>query len=253
MFSLALIIEYDGTNFFGWQFQPNARSVQDELQKAWNKITKTNINFVGSGRTDTGVHAYAQVASAYPVDLIIPQNKLAIAINSVLPNDIYVKKAVYLDFKFNARFDAKFREYHYFITKHYSVFNRNFITNYKLPFDEDKLFEISEIFLGKNDFTTFSKINNDIINNVCEVTISKWEKTQDSILVYKIQSNHFLYGMVRAIVGVMLDYARGKRSKEEILEALQSKDRSLASPFAPPTGLYLAKVYYDDKINSLIY
>lgn len=253
MNSVALILEYDGTNFCGWQIQPNGRSVQEELQKAWTKLTKTEINFTGSGRTDAGVHAFAQVASAYPVEVIIPENKLCIALNSVLPNDIFIRKSVYLDFKFNARFDAKSREYNYFLSQNYSVFKRFYVTNYKLPFNEDKLFEIADVFLGNNDFTTFSKVNEDIVNNICNVNVSKWEKLDNEILVYKIRANHFLYGMVRAIVGAMLDYARGKRSKEEIIGALHSKDRSLASPFAPPTGLYLTKVEYDKNINSLFY
>lgn len=253
MTTLVLVIEYDGTDFSGWQIQPNARSVQEEIQKSYQKLTNEQISITGSGRTDAGVHAKSQVASIPISNKIIPEEKLRIALNSALPGDIRIINAKYLDFKFNARFDASDRTYEYYISKNINVFERNFITEMKYPIDEIKLFEISKLFFGINEFTTFSKINPDIKRNECKVFESKWEKQDSTSFKYTIRANHFLYGMVRALVGVMIDYARGKRTLEDIEYSLKAKNRELASGFAPPTGLFLSKVNYSDKINKIIF
>ena len=122
MTTLVLVIEYDGTDFSGWQIQPNARSVQEEIQKSYQKLTNEQISITGSGRTDAGVHAKSQVASIPISNKIIPEEKLRIALNSALPGDIRIINAKYLDFKFNARFDASDRTYEYYISKNINVF-----------------------------------------------------------------------------------------------------------------------------------
>ena len=249
MLSIACLVEYDGTNYAGWQIQNNAITIQGELQKSWEKLTNSNVNFIGAGRTDAGVHSIGQVASAKISDISIPENKVAIVINSVLPKDIKLHNAKYLDFPFHPRFDAIAREYNYYIGKNISVFKRNYISELKYNIDENKLFEIASIFLGNHNFTTFSKINEDIKNNNCIISKSEWEKLPDCIYKYTIVSNHFLYGMVRAIVGAMIDYARGKRSLEDILQSFAKDDRALASGFAPARGLFLKRIYYNQEIE----
>lgn len=249
MLSIACLIEYDGTNYAGWQIQNNANTIQGELQKSWKQLTNTQINFIGAGRTDAGVHSAGQVTSAKIDDIIIPQNKIAIALNSILPRDIKIKKAKYIDFPFHPRFDAIAREYNYYIGKNVTVFQRDYIAELKYNIDENKLYDIASIFLGIHNFTTFSKINEDIKNNNCNISKSEWEKLPGAIYKYTIKSNHFLYGMVRALVGVMIDYARGKRSLEDIIISFEKQDRTLASGFASARGLFLNHVYYPKEIE----
>jgi tRNA pseudouridine38-40 synthase len=253
MQTLVFVIEYDGANFSGWQIQPNARSVQEELEIALYNLYKERINVVGSGRTDAGVHAFGQVASAEIKNVLIPENKIIRALNAKLPDCIKIINAKYFPFKFHARFDAVEREYVYFLSNDVSVFKRNYVSIYPLPFDKQKLFEIAPIFTGIKDFTTLSKINKDIHNNICNVTVSEWEENGYGEMVYRIRANHFLYGMVRAVVGIMLDYARGKRTREEIQKAIEKKERNLASAFAPPQGLFLSRVFYNEEINQILY
>jgi len=249
MISVACLVEYDGTNYAGWQIQNNADTIQNELQTTWKKLTNSNVNFIGAGRTDAGVHSAGQVTSAKIDEIIIPENKIAIALNSILPRDIKIKKAKYIDFPFHPRFDAIAREYNYYIEKNICVFQRNYIAELKYNIDENKLYEIASIFLGNHNFTTFSKINEDIKNNNCIISKSEWEKLPGDIYKYTIKSNHFLYGMVRALVGVMIDYARGKRTINDILISFEKQDKSFASGFAPARGLFLNRVYYQKEIE----
>lgn len=253
MITLVLLLEYDGTNYSGWQIQPNARSIQETLEQVWFKLTNQSIRIIGSGRTDTGVHSRGQVASAELPEIIIPETKLKIAINSSLPDDIRVVNALYLNEKFNARYNAISRIYEYFISWDLEVFSRLYITNSRKELEIDKLNKAASIFVGKNDFTTFSKYNPDIKNNTCIVKQSQWVKINEHTLKYTVEANHFLYGMVRALVGSMLDYERGKYNLDYLKECLAEPDRSKYIYFAPPMGLYLTKVNYNEYINKILY
>jgi tRNA pseudouridine38-40 synthase len=253
MITLAMVIEYDGTDFSGWQIQPNAPTLQESLQNAWKKITGQNISIMGSGRTDAGVHSFGQVASANIEQILIPEEKIAFALNSILPNSIKIVKAKYLDFEFHSRFDAVSREYVYYLGWNLNVFNKRIIAEQNRIIDFNKVSEIAPIFLGKNDFTSLSKNNPDIKNNFCIIEESNWNKIADNIYKYHIKSNHFLYGMVRAIVGVMIDYSAGKISKEKIEYMLQNPKREYNFTFAKPNGLYLNRVNYIPEINGILY
>ncbi len=248
-----MVVEYDGTDFSGWQIQPNASTVQESLQNAWKKITGQKISIIGSGRTDSGVHSFGQVASANLEQILIPEEKVAFALNSILPKTIRIKNAKYLNFEFHSRFDAVSREYVYYLGWHLNVFNRRIIGEQNREIDFHKLSEIAPIFLGKNDFTSLSKNNPDIKNNICIIEESNWTKLEHNIFKYHIKSNHFLYGMVRAIVGVMIDYSAGKISKEEIEYMLQNPKREYNFTFAKPNGLYLYRVNYNTEINEILY
>ncbi len=253
MKTLVLVVEYDGTNYSGWQIQPNATSIQEILEQVWFKLTNQSIRIIGSGRTDAGVHSRGQVASAEIKEIIIPEDKLVIAYNSALPNDIRIVNALYLDEKFNARYDAKSRVYHYHIGWDLDVFSRNYITRSRKELNIDLLNNAASLFVEQHDFTTFSKFNPDIKNNICIVHKSEWTKETYNSLRYTIESNHFLYGMVRGLVGSMLDYERGKYDLNYLVDCLQNPDRLKYIYFAPPMGLYLAKVNYSEKLNQLIY
>ncbi len=246
---LILQIEYDGTGYCGWQRQNNAVTIQGEIERAFREITGLDAIFMGAGRTDAGVHAREQVAHAYlNNELNVSEEQIPFALNSRLNYDIRIKSAVLRNEKFHARFDATAREYVYTIVTDYSVFTRHFCTHVRYHLNLELLFDTAEIFRRKADFTTFSKFNSDITNNTCDVSISRWEKISDTMFSYRIKSNHFLYGMVRAIVGTMLDISRGKRTVEDVMNALEAKDRALQSPLVAPGGLVLEKIYYENLI-----
>lgn len=253
MQTLILLIEYDGINYSGWQIQPNARSVQEEIEKAVSKLFGESIKIIGSGRTDAGVHSKGQVASATINQQVIPEEKLKIAINSELPEDIKILNAVYFEGKFDARRDAISRVYEYFIGWDISVFERYYVTNSKKPLNLNLLNQAAQIFIGKHDFTTFSKINPDIKNNVCTIHQSSWEKVSETKLKFTVEANHFLYGMVRALVGSMLDFERGKYSLDYLIDCLDNPDRSKYIYFAPSNGLYLTRVHYKETIEQKLY
>ena len=243
--TLILNIQYDGTNYSGWQKQPNARTVQETLENALMQICGKEIKIMGAGRTDAGVHARNMTAHGNIDDsFTIPENKITAALNANLPYDININNSIVYQGEFHARFDAVMREYTFNIITKPDVFKQRFAAYYKFAFDENLLFESAQIFLKKTDFTTFSKYNPDINNPVCNVDICEWTKIADCHYMLRIRANHFLYGVVRALTGAMLDCARGKRTKEELETALLLKDRSLASPLISPQGLIFEKAYY---------
>jgi tRNA pseudouridine38-40 synthase len=251
--NLILNIQYDGTNYSGWQIQPNAITIQGKLQNVLKELTGLNLNIIAAGRTDAGVHAKNMTAHAKIDDNFnLPDTKIKAAINSILPNDIRINKAIVYNGEFHSRFDALKREYHYYLMTDYNVFRRLQSGYYKYPIDEKKLLATSGLFEMTADFTTFSKINPDIKNNKCIIDLCKWEKIDENYFVLKIRANHFLYGMVRALTGAMLDIARGKRDKRDVLIALQQQNRQLASPLAPPQGLFFAKAFYNNEIEELL-
>jgi tRNA pseudouridine38-40 synthase len=206
--TLVLVIEYDGTDFSGWQIQPNARTVQESIEQALIKLTGQNLRIIGAGRTDAGVHARGQVAhSIINEEFTIPIHKIAIAINSVLPKDIRIAKANLLNKKFHARFDAIAREYSYTLSTKESVFTRHFSTYFKYPIDFQKLSEVCEVFIGKYDYTTFSKFNSSTHSYICNVEKCYWEELDKSRYRLHIKADRFVYGMVRALTGTMLEFA----------------------------------------------
>ncbi|GAB1372531.1 tRNA pseudouridine(38-40) synthase TruA [Candidatus Kapaibacterium sp.] len=245
MRTLKLIIQYDGTNYSGWQIQKNSCTIQEVLEIAIFATTGSYYNTIAAGRTDAGVHAFGQVVSvAIDDNFKIPEKRILYSFNSKLPKDIRIIECDVLDHPFHARFDAKNREYVYFLSNKYDIFSRNYTTFIKFPFDKQALIESAKVFMRKDDFTSFSKYNPDNVNPVCDITLSQWEHLDDNKMIYKVRANHFLYGMVRSLVGVMLDVAKGKRSIENVMESLAQKDRNLNSPLVKPNGLFLNKVIY---------
>lgn len=249
MQTLILKIEYDGNNYHGWQVQPGQLSIQGKLEEALSIITQKEMKVMGSGRTDTGVHSSGQIAhSLIDEDFTVPEDKIIKALNNYLPEDILIRNAKIFHGEFHSRFDALTREYEYSLTTNKSVFNRHFVYNHKYPFDKKKLFESAEWFTGKKDFTSFSKKNDQKINPICVVDKSEWIE-KDDIFIYSVRSNHFLYGMVRILVGTMLDVARGNKSKEEIIDAFENPVRKKLSKSVPANGLNLIKIEYPDKFG----
>ncbi|MGA2297091.1 MAG: tRNA pseudouridine(38-40) synthase TruA [FCB group bacterium] len=254
METLILKIEYDGTNYAGWQIQPNAVTIQEEIEKALFKICGYRINLIAAGRTDAGVHARGQVAHGIipeeqKIKFSIPDYKISHALNSNLPDDIRIISGRIVPTTFHARYDAIAREYSYSIHTANSVFLRRFSTLIKYKLDYELLKKSSEIFIGIHDFTTFSKNNEEIKNHKCNVEVCKWEQIDENRWFLKIRANRFLYGMVRALVGAMIDIAREKRTIKEIEEALKLCNRELASSFAQPQGLVLEEIFYPENFT----
>jgi len=246
--AIALLLEYDGTHYAGWQRQPNVRTVQGVVEQAVSETFGVPTQIVGSGRTDSGVHARGQVAHMLIEDgHAIPTNKIALALNTHLPADIRVRAAEDVDASFHARYDANWREYTYTISDEHSVFYERFSWCPKKPYDHDLLAAAAVVFRGEHDFTTFSKFRADCRTYICNVMDCNVSETEGGSLV-RIRANRFVYSMVRSIVGTMMDVALSRRTVDDVRTALRALDRSGCSELAPPQGLCLTTVHYPNEI-----
>ncbi len=243
---IRLIISYDGTNYVGWQVQPNGVSVQALLEKALFELTSEQIRVEGSGRTDSGVHAKAQVAH-FDTNARMDAGKFAVAMNMHLPPDIRVLFSEECDPSFHARFSAKRKEYAYTVQlgPHADVFHRTTSLHLHYMPDEAAMQRAAEAVLGTHDFNAFKCAGSSMENTVRTVTRSEW--TRDSIfLIYHVEGNGFLYNMVRILVGTMLEIGSGKRPVSDMQTAIESGCRSDAGATAPAHGLCLERVVYPD-------
>lgn len=237
-----LIIQYDGTNYSGWQTQINAKTIQQTITDSIEKITKAKINLIGSGRTDTGVHAIGQTAS-FRIETELDLYKLKYSLNSIIPDDISVLTMEKVDIDFHARFDARKRTYIYFISKYKSPFFRKYSYHYHDELNLSELNNISKNFLGNKDFTSFSKKNTEIDNKFCEVYDAKWYE-KDDLVIFEIRANRFLHGMVRTITGTILKVSETQGGGEFINEIFEEKNREAALMAVPAHGLFLYSVEY---------
>lgn len=239
-----LLIQYDGTKYAGWQRQPYGPTIQKLIEDAVQTITKEKINLIGSGRTDSGVHALGQVAN-FHIGNDINIRKFQHSLNSILPEEISIVKVNEADKDFHSRFDAKKRSYLYIIGSAKSPFYKNFIYNFP-PIEKmsiPKLNEVSNQFIGENDFTSFSKKNSDTKNKMCNISLCRWRRN-NSFYFFRIDGNRFLHGMVRSIVGSILEIAENDQPSLRIQEIFKLKDRNHAGRAVPSSGLFLYKVTY---------
>ena len=237
-------IVYDGTDFFGWQSQKDQRTVQGDIEFALKDILKIDsVNVIGSGRTDSGVHAKAQIANVFLETRMSPL-QLMKALNRKLSNDVFIKDCVLVDEKFNARFSAKKREYLYYITDTYSPINRQYSWNCKWEFDENKLQECAAMLIGENDFSLFSKASSETKNKICCIYESSWN-FESEIGVYHISGNRFLQHMVRLLVGTMIEVGRSRLSLRDFQNILKCEDTNTCAVRAPALGLFLNKIHYE--------
>ena len=239
-----LRISYDGTNFCGWQSQKNENTIQQTIEKALSEIAKTKIQITGAGRTDAGVHALRQYAH-FDFPLKMSSEQILLAALSKLPPDIRIQKVFPVKNDFHARFDAFSRKYLYIITKERTPFNRfykSYVPRKNISFDTLK--KCIVYFEGRNDFTSFSKLNPDIPHNFCTIQKISWKKKEDDI-VLEITANRFLHNMIRRIVGAMINISHANENPEIIKMLLENKDpnHKLISK-TPPEGLYLSDVRY---------
>jgi tRNA pseudouridine38-40 synthase len=237
-----LIIQYDGTNYSGWQIQENSVTVQQKITGAIEIILKEKVNLIGSGRTDAGVHALGQTAN-FRIEKIIDIPKFQYSLNSVLPSDISVVNMEEAHENFHARFDAVRRTYFYLISHDKSPFLQKYSLYYSSGLDINNLNRISNLFLGKHDFTSFSRKSSENDNKVCNIRQASWKQTR-GLVVFLIEADRFLHGMVRTIVGTLLKACKNNFDEEYINRIFSSKERGAAAEAAPAKGLFLYKVRY---------
>lgn len=235
-------LAYKGTNYFGWQYQPDAISVQETLNKALSTLLKTNIDILGAGRTDSGVHAKEMFAH-FDYETEIDTQKIVYKLNSFLPKDIAIFDLIKVHDDAHARFDATKRTYEYHIHTKKNAFESDDSWYYSLPLDVEKMNEACKILFEYIDFECFSKTHTDVNTFNCKIFEANWKQNEDK-LVFTITADRFLRNMVRAIVGTMINIGSGKVSLNDFRKIIESKNRSKAGFSVPAHGLYLTKIEY---------
>lgn len=234
------ICEYDGTNYSGWQKQINSNSIQEEIEQALSTILSEKVSIVGSGRTDAGVHAFNQVFH-FKTNRELDLNALKKSCNGLLPSDIAIKSFTIEKEDFHSRYSARNRTYLYVVAKRKNVFFDRYSWTIYGNLNVEALLEIQKFFIGKKDFVSFCKAHDEVENKICNVNYSHWFNKRD-FLLYCIRADRFIHGMVRGIVGLSVEFARGKVSLDEIKEVIDGKRR--CPLWAPSKGLILYKVEY---------
>ncbi|MUV38115.1 tRNA pseudouridine(38-40) synthase [Lentibacillus sp. JNUCC-1] len=246
MNKLKCTISYDGAGFNGYQIQPGQRTVQGELEHALYRMHKKNpIRVMASGRTDTGVHAKGQVIH-FISPLTMPEANWKRAMNTLLPDDIFVHQAEWVSDAFHSRYDAIGKEYRYFLYQdsETDVFKRHYALHYPRELSLTRIQEACSYLQGTHDFTTFSSAKASTKGSkVRTMHDVRCEKSGDNI-VFIFYGDGFLYNMVRIMIGILLDVGTGKLTPLDILDLLYKRDRRLAGVTAPPQGLYLWRVFY---------
>ncbi len=269
MRNLKLTLAYDGTEFCGWQVQPDAPSVQGTLASAIGRITGEKVLPQGSGRTDAGVHALAQVAT-FQTQSVIPAANLVIALNDILPASIRVLEAREVPADFHARKSVQAKTYRYRIYRGAIClpFLAHYVWHYPYPLDEDAMWEAATLIEGEHDFTSFAAVDpeknlnheadpsallrtgSSTRSNIRNVFSSQWRR-QETELIYEIRGTGFLHHMVRNLVGTFLLVGKKTLKPQDVITILESKDRSAAGATAPASGLYLVNVEYGAVETSL--
>ncbi|MBR2614744.1 MAG: tRNA pseudouridine(38-40) synthase TruA [Clostridia bacterium] len=244
MMNIKLTICYDGTDFLGWQIQKKGRTVQEEVEKAIFSLTGERVKLVGSGRTDTGVSAMAQVAN-FKTESTIKPEKFSLALNTILPSDVKVLKSELVPDDFSARFSAlkKTYEYKFYKSKVEIPILERFALRVNESIDVSKMQDAVEVFLGEQDFKCFLKSGSSVKNTVRTIYDAKiFEK--DDCFIFSVTGNGFLYNMVRTMVGSLLLVGEGKITKETLSEIIKTGDRKRVGRTVLAKGLLLKEVVY---------
>ncbi|MEO6347042.1 MAG: tRNA pseudouridine(38-40) synthase TruA [Aquaticitalea sp.] len=238
---------YNGKAYHGWQYQPNAISVQQILEEALTKLLRNKITVMGAGRTDAGVHA-SQMFAHFDVEETFDIELIIFKLNCFLPKDISIHSIFEVNFKAHARFNATSRTYQYRIATMKNVFTSDFAYHIFFPLDMEKMNEACNILLQYKDYQCFSKSNTDVKTYHCNINEAFWKLENDE-LIFTITADRFLRNMVRAIVGTMIEIGLGKMPAERLHEIINSKNRSEAGFSVPAHGLYLTRIVYPETIK----
>lgn len=242
-----IYLAYDGTNYHGWQIQPNGSSVQETLMRALSTFLRREIEVVGAGRTDAGVHARLMIAHfdfEEPLDCATVTDKL----NRLLPPDIAVYEVKTVKEDAHARFDATYRTYKYYITTRKDPFNRGLKWRIFQPLDFEAMNRAASILFDYTDFTSFSKLHTDAKTNNCRIMQAEWMQEGEEEWVFTIQADRFLRNMVRAVVGTLVEVGRGKMTIEGFRRVIEQKDRCSAGSSVPGHALFLVDVGYPEEL-----
>ena len=239
-------LAYNGKAYHGWQYQPNAISVQETLEKVLFTALQVKTSLVGAGRTDAGVHASDYFAH-FDSKEIKKIDKFIYKLNSLLPDDIAVYDIIKVSDEAHARFNATGRSYEYYVIQHKDPFSFDSAHYVKNELDVDKMNLAASILLDYTDFKCFSKSKTDVHTYNCKIIAAQWVKEKD-VLIFKITADRFLRNMVRAIVGTLLEIGLGKIPVSRLHEILESRDRQEAGTSVPAKALFLAKIEYPSSI-----
>ena len=245
MRNIKLTIEYEGTAYLGWQRQPQGMTVQQALEESLERILGRMPEVIGASRTDAGVHARGQVAN-FKTDSEVPAERIQSALNALLPRDISILSAEEVPEDFHARFSARSKLYHYTIWNQRvrPVLERRFCWHMRWPVELAALREASQCLIGKRDFAAFQSANAQSETTVRTIERAEWQLDAPR-LTFAVEANGFLYNMVRALVGTLVDVGRGKMTPEEFRAVLESGQRARAGRTAPARGLCLMRIRYD--------
>ena len=247
--NVKLLIQYEGTRYSGWQMQTNGNTIQGQLIEAIRRVTGSEVNLIGAGRTDAGVHALGQVAN-FIIDHPLEPERYASALNYYLPEDIRVLESNSVHLQFHARFDARARQYRYLVSEQLSAVYRNHRYHFQPEVDFESMQQAALMILGDHDFSPFCVVSSRKENNVCRVQLSRWYRF-GPLLSYEIRADRFLHGMVRSLVGAMLNLATVNPDQNALNLTLDSFSDMMINPAgkrvpftAPARGLYLVRVTY---------
>lgn len=242
---IKLTIAYDGTNYCGWQIQPNGITIEEILNKALSKMTGEEILVIGASRTDSGVHAMGNVA-VFDTETTIPVEKIAVALNQRLPEDIVITKSEEVPLDFHPRYCNCSKTYEYHIINTRIPIPTKRLTNYFVSYvlDIDKMRQAASYLVGEHDFVSFCNVRTDVENTVRTITALDILTNGNEITI-RITGNGFLYNMVRIIVGTLVRVGRGFYEPEKVKEILEAKDRKAAGVTAPAHGLVLVEIKYE--------
>lgn len=241
-----ILLEYDGSLFHGWQAQPEHTSVQETLQHAITVACRQSTVVVGSGRTDAGVHARGQVAH-FVLPMAVNPYRLRRSLNGLVGDGIAVLDVEQVHDEFHARYDARRRRYHYYVSVQPRALDAHLRYLVRPAPDFETMNEAAHALVGQHDFDSFCRTRSTTHNRVCTVYAASWHaESRSGDWYFAIEADRFLHGMVRAIVGTLLQIGHGQRGREQLAAVLASRDRREAGPAAPALGLVLEEVSYDD-------
>lgn len=245
MRNIKLLIEYQGTNYAGWQIQQNLPTIQGTIQQKIKIITGEEVKLTASSRTDAGVHALGQVAN-FCTESRIPPYSMQMGLNALLPDDIVIKNAEEVPLDFDSRQNAKAKTYRYLLLNrsYPSAIYRNFSWHVFQKLNIDSMRKAAGYLIGKKDFTSFRAAECDAPHSIREILSFSIEKKDDGFLEFEVKGTAFLRHMVRIMVGTLVAVGKGKIKLEDLQSIIDAKDRRLAGMTAPPQGLFLKEVEY---------
>jgi len=240
-----LIVEYDGTDYCGWQRQPDRPTIQGVIEGVLQRMTQAPVTLHGSGRTDAGVHALGQTGHFRSRTRLTPED-LHKGLNSLLPADIVIRACQKVPLAFHARFDCRWKHYRYRICNQpvRPAVGHRYAWHLHRPLDLTAMQAAATYLMGRHDFKSFESSGSPRAHTVREVVETVWQRANDDHLVFDIRANGFLRGMVRNMVGTLVEVGMGRRQPRSLPELLQAADRRLAPAAAPPQGLFLVHVQY---------